>query len=432
MVRAEPQDRSQMIRHISSSQPKPATPHTLPSSTSNQLTLCATGPSAAPQLSTEQLQLNPLISPLSPTPYICLDPSITLQNPQFHWHVVAGAPHGLALASSDMTASVPSPIASAAHCSEHEFGNHPDLTWATFTPLQKTVIPSMSPNYEPLNPNPGVSPNLSQPVGAMRPDERYNRVADRHQRLAASRPYVVPPANPNRTDRTDTPVNCGRAELLTHLPSQTEGLRDLAPRDSGRRLTLDTYEWLFAVMYPKRRPDKRKPTPSGRCQLCESTCKRPGILQQHVTILHRQRLARMHLAGKPYDLQLALAFVVAQMLGGVVINAQMDAAHQESQAFLDILKSNPAGLESLQPGAFPLLHEKLDEFIKFESWVGVQCRNCGMWATRPTALEEHAAVCIGFKWSADSSGLRNIFQEPFRLTASGLAARPYRGRHLNA
>ena len=114
------------------------------------------------------------------------------------------------------------------------------------------------------------------------------------------------------------------------------------------------------------------------------------------------------------------------------MNDQMDAVHREGQAFLGILKNNPTGSESLQPGAFPLLHQKLDEFSRLESWVGVQCRDCGVWATRPIALEEHAAVCAGFKLSTDSTGLRNVFQEPFRLTASGLAARPHRSALLDS
>jgi hypothetical protein len=157
-------------------------------------------------------------------------------------------------------------------------------------------------------------------------------------------------------------------------------------------------------MYPKRRPDKKKRTPSGQCRLCDSTCKRAGILQQHVTILHRQRLARKHLAGKPYDLKLALAFVVAQVLCGVA-NVQTDAV-QESQAFLAILKSNPGGLNPPLPDVFPSLLRKLDDFSKLQSWVGIQCRFCGMWATRPVALEEHAAICTRTEQEA----------EPLRLT----------------
>ena len=77
-------------------------------------------------------------------------------------------------------------------------------------------------------------------------------------------------------------------------------------------IDLETYGWIFAVMYPKRRPDKKKPTPTGPCLLCDSICKRPGILQQHVTVIHRQLLARKRLAGQPFNVGLALAFVVAK------------------------------------------------------------------------------------------------------------------------
>jgi hypothetical protein len=100
----------------------------------------------------------------------------------------------------------------------------------------------------------------------------------------------------------------------------------------------------------------------------------------------------------------------------------MDAVHQESQVFLGILRYNEADLDKLQPGTFPLLRGKLNEFSKLESWVGVQCQNCGMWATRPIALEEHVAVCTGIKRSDGPPS----FDEGFRLTASGLAARPGR------
>jgi hypothetical protein len=422
----ESQNCLEMVSGSSHTLAMSSTPSSSTTPTSNQLTVHApeSGPSAAPQLSAEQLQPHPLINPLCFGAYRRLDAPVALQKPQFHWPVVAGAPHGLALAASDTIASISSPIAVVVHSSDHEFGARLDLTWASSVPTLNPVTPSMFLNYETLNLNAGAGSNLSQSAGVMRPDERYNRVADRHQRLTVCHPYAIPLV---RANHTDTPMNCGRAELATQLPPRADDARDLTSSNPDWRLTLSTYEWLFAVLYPKRRPDKKKPTPSGPCQLCDSTCKRPGILQQHLTVLHRQRLARKHLAGKPYDLQLALAFVVAQVLCGVVMNAQIDAVYQESQAFLGILKNNPAGLESLQPGAFPLLHQKLDEFSRLASWVGVQCRKCGMWATRRIALEEHVAVCSGFKRSADSSGLTNISQEPFRLTASGLAARPHRG-----
>jgi hypothetical protein len=389
---------------------------------SNHFTVSAPepGPAEVLQLSTEQLQPNLPVTTLGFASYLRFDVPVPLQDPQLQWRVVAAAPHELA--SFDTSTSLP-PAASAPS-SGHESGFLPYFAWACPFPPQNPIASDLSPDYQILDLNAGAAcSNLSQSATVMRPDKRCNRGTDRHQRLPMSRPYAIPLALPNHTD---IPENGDRADLSTQLPPRKKSARVLGSTNADWLLTLDTYEWLFAVMYPKRRPDKKKPTPSGPCQLCESMCKRPGILQQHLTILHRQRLARKHLAGKPYDMQLALAFVVAQVLCGVVMNAQMDAVHQESQAFLGMLKNNPAGLESLQPGVFPLLRQKMDEFSRLESWVGVRCQNCGMWATRPTALEEHAAVCSGSKRSADSSGLKNVFQEPFRLTASGLAARPNR------
>jgi len=367
-------------------------------------------PESAPhltlRLSTEQLQPNALVNAQSFASQPPCLPSLSLET-QFHWQgqAIAGARHELnsALNPSSIAASVP--------YRDHEIHFVSELTQAYSVFPQNPVIPNITFNHETLNPNAeAVGWNSSQSTGVPGPETRHNRVADRHQRLTTSHPYTVPPTLSNDT----------RCEP----PPRTEGAGN---HPEARRLTLDTFEWLFAVMHPKRRPDKKKPTPSGPCQLCDSTCKRPGILQQHVTILHRQRLARKRLAGKPYDLQLALAFVVAQVLCEVVVNAHIDAVHQESQTFLAALRDNPAGLDPLVPSTFPSLYRKLDESSRLESWVGVRCQHCGMWATRPVHLKEHAAVCSGAERTSVSPNSETGSNEPIRLTASGRAARPNRG-----
>jgi len=364
------------------------------------------------QLSTEQLQPNPLVNAHSfashSPPYL---PSSSLET-QFHWQgqAVAGTRHELD------SALTPSPNAASVPYRDYEIHFSPEPTQAYSIFPQNPVIPNITLNHETLTCNPNaeaVGWNSSQSTGVPRLETRHNRVAERHQRLTTSHPHTILPTLSN--------------DMRCEPPPRTEGAGN---HPEARCLTLDTFQWLFAVMYPKRRPDKKKPTPSGPCQLCDSTCKRAGILQQHVTILHRQRLARKHLAGKPYDLQLALAFVVAQVLCEAAVNAHIDAVHQESQAFLAALRDNPTGLDPLVPSTFPSLRQKLDEFSRLESWVGVRCQDCGMWATRPVALEEHAAICSGAERTPVLPDLENVSKAPIRLTASGLAARPNRGAGL--
>jgi len=369
------------------------------------------------QLSTEQLHPNPLVNAPGVASYRSPDPPQAESH--FDWYVTAGTPYhppGSDAALPFFAVAVPN--------GGHEADFRPALTWGCSLCPPNPATPGISLNHEPPNSRAGAGDlSLSQPTSLMQREKHHNHRADRHQRLNLYHPYAIPLLPPNYID---APVRCKWAERPTQSPSRTEVAGNLASEALDWHLTLNTYEWLFAVMYPKRRPNKKKSTPSGQCQLCDSTCKRPGILQQHVTILHRQRIARKHLARKPYDLQLALAFVVAQVLGGVVVNPQMDAV-RESQAFLAMLESNPAGPNPLMPKDFPSLHQKLDEFSKLESWVGVQCQFCGTWATRRIALEEHVAICTGSRQAAESFGLTNGSAEPPRLTASGLAARPSRG-----
>lgn len=187
-------------------------------------------------------------------------------------------------------------------------------------------------------------------------------------------------------------------------------------------LTRGLYDWIFAVLYPKRRSDKSVPTPSGACRLCNAFCKRPGILRQHVAIVHRQRIARKVVIGEPFRAELALAFVVAQlendMSGDTLIVAEM-AAFKKS-----LIKGNVF----FSTDDSPALHQKLHEFCKDSSWVGVKCEGCGTWLTRPVALVDHAALCTK-PLAAPDTNATSFVEPPLRLTAKGLAARPARGNH---
>ena len=125
---------------------------------------------------------------------------------------------------------------------------------------------------------------------------------------------------------------------------------------------------------------------------------------------------------------LALAFVVAEL--SCSADPQNDGVSHECRSFLGELKNSPAGLEPPEPDAYIFLRQKLDEFCALQGWVGVQCEECGMWATRPAALEEHRAICAK-QLEGTPNPTRGVTnpQQPLRLTASGLAARPMRGNH---
>lgn len=411
------QDRSEMVGGMCEPSPRPTSLNAQPSyaatTMSNQFSVPAPEacPSAGLQFSTEGFQPNTPINTLDCPTYHRSDAPPLLQKSRPH--VVAVTPPDSSASKTSAPTSPPPvmPMPNSSHTPDFR----PDLMWACPAPAQNPATPDAHPHHEVINLTAGaVRSNLSRSASVTRP-ENHNR----HQR-SITHPYTITLVPSNHVGSS---ANQDRAE-------QTEGTRNLAWTDPDWRLTLQTYEWLFAVMYPKRRPNKKKPTPSGPCQLCDSTCKRAGILQQHLTILHRQRLARKHLAGQPYTLQLALAFVVAQVLCGAALNPEMDDLHQEIHDFLTALKNSPTGLGTPRPQAFPLLRGKLDELSKHETWVGVQCQDCGMWATRPIVLEEHAAICAGVnnrsRHSVIGGDSPTGFNECLRLTASGLAARPTR------
>lgn len=159
------------------------------------------------------------------------------------------------------------------------------------------------------------------------------------------------------------------------------------------RLTQETYDWIVATLDPKKRPDKSVPAPSGQCRLCTSVCQRSGTLQQHIIILHRQKLARKVAAKQRFNLELAIAFVVAQLRSdhGVV------QIHPECAEFTKLLARSPEGLAPLPLSSFPFLREKLVTFSAEERWMGVRCHSCGVMVTKRRVLDEHMPLCPGRK-----------------------------------
>jgi hypothetical protein len=238
----------------------------------------------------------------------------------------------------------------------------------------------------------------SQIVFPGRPVPQQQRLSVRHRPMSA--PYAVNP--PNRPLRwpSDFP---GRHSPSAVLLGQAMDRQDdalalsadtpLTVDHPNWRLTKEIYDWMVATLDPKKRPNKKTPAPSGQCKLCTSVCKRSGTLQQHIIILHRQKLARRATAGQRYHLELALAFVVAQMRsdqGGA-------SPDPECIQFTELLARHPEGLPPLAPNEFPGLRGKLMEFCREERWIGVKCGHCGMMMSRRTALEEHLPMCPGRK-----------------------------------
>lgn len=248
---------------------------------------------------------------------------------------------------------------------------------------------------------------------------------------------------------TDKPLNheaeitalSGDANFVYTSVSTEDGAQSVMPLDPDHpdwTLSHEAYEWIFAVLYPKRRIDKEKSTPSGRCWLCSSVSKHAGSLQQHLITIHRQRLARKIRAGQPFNQTLALGFVAAHLESqyGKEPTEDHNLTINECEGFRALLTLGPLSDKSL--GAytdwFPTLLQKLHELCLEESWIGVKCPDCGTWATRRVALKEHASVCAGRTPTAvTKSGFSPSLDllppsvPDLRLTDSGLAARPSRG-----
>ena len=156
------------------------------------------------------------------------------------------------------------------------------------------------------------------------------------------------------------------------------------------RLTVPVFNWLSAVLDPKRRPDKSTPAPSGNCLLCDTFCQRPGTLQQHVICQHRMRVARQYIQRRPHNDLLALAFTVLQLHS----DRRPGPVETECAHFRHLLISSPpAGLQGFSSDAFPLLRETLHEFCHTDRWKGVTCEYCGLLAQRRATLEEHVTKC---------------------------------------
>jgi len=302
------------------------------------------------------------------------------------------------------------------HHERSQMSTGPELTLFT---AAESLLPTATINASAYHPR-------QTPFWFGEAQSELNQAAGIVSHLAYTPPSQTHPAT--YTYQTNTLNTPNTSNITMKSPISDDEATMLVSTHPDWRLTPGIYEWLFAVMHPKRRPNKRVPTPTGPCLLCGSICKRPGILQQHLTVIHRQRLSRKHLARQSFNVELALAFVVAELSSGA--NVENDSVLQECRSFFGALKSGPTGLEPVEADAYLLLRQKFDEYCQLQSWVGVQCEACGMWATRPAALEEHRLICVGAGQTEHTSGPSDEAtnpHQPLRLTASGLAARPMRG-----
>ncbi|KAF8327141.1 uncharacterized protein EI90DRAFT_1818086 [Cantharellus anzutake] len=165
-------------------------------------------------------------------------------------------------------------------------------------------------------------------------------------------------------------------------------------------MTLDDFSWLASVLSPKRRPNKREPTPSGTCRFCDVICARAGSLQQHVVFQHRQRIARKYIGNDHYNQDLALAFTVLQLdadseyedmsntdtnMGG----RRTTEEATESEVFRAALANGPV----TSMASYPHLVARFHRFCMAEKWRGVHCSACGMLVQRKLNLSEHQAKC---------------------------------------
>ncbi|KAF9518176.1 hypothetical protein BS47DRAFT_1338432 [Hydnum rufescens UP504] len=200
---------------------------------------------------------------------------------------------------------------------------------------------------------------------------------------------------------TSSPKSASPSTKLQPLPdqipiasSQFRTFRAISPpcvTKPNWHLTHATFTWLSEVLAPKRRADKSRPAPSGRCQLCDALCSRPGTLQQHVVFQHRQRVARKVSMGHPFNVDLALAFTVLQIQS----DRSSGGVDSECVTFQTLLRSSAADLapDILSPVSFPLLWEKLRQFCGMDKWRGMTCRHCGLLVQRKSNLEDHRAKC---------------------------------------
>lgn len=230
------------------------------------------------------------------------------------------------------------------------------------------------------------------------------------------------PTNPHPTCST----------FLNEPNEPTESPTALTPLDPdafGWNLSCELYDWIFQVLYPKQRTNKEKSAPYGQCWFCSAVSKHAGSLQQHLIVLHRQRLARKVRTGREFNGLLALGFVVAQMESEFKnkTSGDLEQTRNEWLCFKELLTLSPLSNETLQLRAFPMLTRKLNEFCLQELWIGVSCPHCGTWATRRVALKEHTLVCAGRKSVGALKSSVSPHTPVLQLTDSGRAARPARG-----
>lgn len=188
-----------------------------------------------------------------------------------------------------------------------------------------------------------------------------------------------------------------RRPSSAHAAPDAETSRIPGPPDHQPIGALDEglYNWLLAVLYPRRRLNRKaEPTPSGRCRLCTTICRRPGSLQQHVQIIHRQRIARKFNNKQPHSRELAFAFVVAHLQASP---CGIDGAlRQESEQYLDCLRTcPPSGLVLADSDGFPNLERVLSDVISGNGWLGAKCERCSLWLTKTSGLREHRNSCAG-------------------------------------
>jgi len=180
-----------------------------------------------------------------------------------------------------------------------------------------------------------------------------------------------------------------------HTAAEMGDDADSPERQAKGTLDLGLYNWLFAVLYPRQRPNRKdERAPIGKCKLCTTFCRRSGSLQQHVQIIHRQRIARKFKNKQPHSRALAFAFVVAHLQANLC--STDGVPRHEIDQFLNRLRAcPPSGLVLTDSDEFPLLERELSDVISRSEWLGAKCERCGSWLAKTGGLREHRNSCVG-------------------------------------
>lgn len=208
--------------------------------------------------------------------------------------------------------------------------------------------------------------------------------------------------------QTSSPSNmCLQYELTESGPPGTLALGSYRGKSlpcvnkpANWKLTRDDFNWLASVLAPKRRPNKREPTPSGTCRFCDVVCARAGSLQQHVVFQHRQRIARKCMANDFFNQDLALAFTVLQLdadneyedMSYTDVNLGGRRTIQEATE-CDLFRANLAEGPVTSLSSYPHLEARFRKYCTVEKWRGVHCSACGMLVQRKLNLDEHRSKC---------------------------------------